>query len=267
MAKKNRRSPISMVTAYDFPTARIEDAAGIDVVLVGDSVGTNMLGYGSEREVTMADMLHHAAAVARGVQNAYLLADLPFGSAKTPGDAEKNARALLATGIDGVKIEGWREQCGTIEHLTNKNIPVCAHIGYNPQVHGSKPKTFGMKAEEARLLFESALALEAAGAMMIVFEKIPGEVAGLITERLRIPVVGIGSGPRCDGQVLVVNDILGTSERTFKHAKRYMDFHTLVSAAIKNYSDDVENRVFPGPEHSAHCDEQELEKLKSLLGK
>jgi 3-methyl-2-oxobutanoate hydroxymethyltransferase len=264
-AKKKKRRPISMVTAYDFPTAQIEDNAGIDAILVGDSVGTNVLGYGSEQEVTMADMLHHVAAVARGVKTAYLLADLPFGSVASPVLALKNARALCEKGVGCVKLEGWREKRGIVEHLSNNKIAVCAHIGYNPQVHGSQPKTFGRKAGEARLLVESALELEAAGAIMIVLEKIPAEVAGMITERLRIPTIGIGSGGLCDGQVLVINDILGTSERTFKHAKRYMDFHGSASAAVRKYSVEVEKGKFPGDGHAAHIDGEELEKLKTIL--
>jgi 3-methyl-2-oxobutanoate hydroxymethyltransferase len=265
LAKKKNHRPISMVTAYDFPTAQIEDKAGIDVVHVGDSVGTNVLGYGSEEEVTMADMVHHAAAVARGLQSAFLMADFPFGSATTPALALENARALCKTGVACVKLEGWREKCDVVEHLSKQGITVCAHIGYNPQVHGSKPHTFGRKAEEALLLIESALALEAAGAVMIVLEKIPEEVSGIITEKLGIPTIGIGSGRLCDGQVLVINDILGTSERTFRHAKKYMDYHGLVSAAIGKYAEEVEKGEFPGEEHSSHIDEEELKKLKRLL--
>jgi 3-methyl-2-oxobutanoate hydroxymethyltransferase len=264
-AKKKKRQPISMVTAYDFPTAQIEDDAGIDAILVGDSVGTNVLGYGSEREVTMADMLHHAAAVRRGVKTALLLADLPCGSVATPALALKNARALCEKGVECIKLEGWREVRGVVEHLSNNKIAVCAHIGYNPQVHGSTPKAFGRKAEEARLLIESALELEAAGACLIVLEKIPGEVAGIITERLRIPTIGIGSGGLCDGQVLVINDILGTSERAFKHAKKFMDFYGLASAAVRKYAEEVEKGGFPGDEHAAHIDTEELEKLNRIL--
>lgn len=254
-----------MITAYDYPTALIEDEAGIDAILVGDSVGTNVLGYASEQKVTMADMLHHAAAVARGVRSAYLLADLPFGSVTTPALALKNARALLAIGVECVKIEGWKDKAGIVRHLSRKKIPVCAHIGYNPQIHGSKPATFGKTAEEAHVLVESALALEAAGAVMIVLEKIPEEVAGIITQKLRIPTIGIGSGRFCDGQVLVINDILGTSERTFRHARKYMDFHALALAAVAKYSGDVGKGVFPGPEHAGHIDGEEIEKLRTIL--
>jgi 3-methyl-2-oxobutanoate hydroxymethyltransferase len=245
--------------------ARIEDEAGVDAVLVGDSVGTNVLGYGSEKEVTMADMLHHAAAVRRGVKSAFLLADLPFGSVDTPACALANALALCEKGVECVKIEGWRDKCEIVELLSKKSIPVCAHIGYNPQVHGSKAMTFGRKAEDAHLLFESALALEAAGAVMIVLEKIPEEVARIISRRLRIPTIGIGSGRYCDGQVLVINDILGTSERMFKHAKRYMDFYGSASAAVRSYSEEVETGKFPGVEHASSIDGEELEKFKNLL--
>lgn len=265
LAKKENHRPISMVTAYDFPTAQIEDMAGIDTVLVGDSVGTNVLGYASELEVTMADMLHHAAAVARGLKSAFLLADLPFGAAEAPDIALKNARNLYDKGVECVKLEGWREKCGIVEHLSKNKIPVCAHIGYNPQIHGSKPATFGKKAEEARMLIDSAQALEAAGAVMIVLEKLPEEVAGIITEKLGIPTIGIGSGRMCDGQVLVISDILGTSERTFRHAKRYMDYHGSASAAVRKYAEEVEKGEFPGVEHASHIDGDELEKLKRIL--
>ena len=196
-----------MLTAYDFPSAQIAEAGGVDAILVGDSVGTNVLGYSSEREVTMADMLHHTAAVARGTQNALLLADLPFQSTETPEDAERNALLLRGKGAQIVKIEGWREKCSIVSHLSRKGIPVCGHIGYNPQIHGTKPKVFGTTAEDARDLIESSLLLEQSGAVLLVIEKVPEEVAGIITEKLHIPTIGIGSGRYCDGQVLVINDV------------------------------------------------------------
>jgi len=266
-SRKKKRQPISMLTAYDFPTAQIEDRAGVDAILVGDSVGTNVLGYTSEQQVTMADMLHHAAAVARGARHAFLMADLPFGSVDTPAVAEKNSRALIAAGMDCVKLEGWREKAATVKRLSGKGIPVCAHIGYNPQIHGSKPKTFGKSAEEAQLLIESALVLERAGAVLIVLEKVPQEVAAIITKKLTIPTIGIGSGKFCDGQVLVINDILGTDERTFTHAKKYMDFNSLAFNAVEKFSRDVAKRKFPGAGNSASIDKGELGKLMRTLSK
>jgi 3-methyl-2-oxobutanoate hydroxymethyltransferase len=262
--KKNRR-PITMVTAYDFPTAQIADEAGVDAILVGDSVGTNMLGYASERDVTMGDMLHHCAAVALGTQQAFLLADLPYRSYDSEDEAEKNSRALLATGVACVKLEGWREKCGIVEHLSKQKIPVCAHIGYNPQLHGPKPKVFGATAQEAAALIESAQALEAAGAALIVLEKVPEEVAGIISGKIRIPTIGIGSGRLCDGQVLVMNDLLGMSGRVFKHARAFMEFHSLARTAIQSYIDEVEKKGFPAEQNVHHASPDIVKKLQSLL--
>jgi 3-methyl-2-oxobutanoate hydroxymethyltransferase len=254
--KKKRGQPITMVTAYDFPTARIADEAGVDALLVGDSVGTNMLGYSSERDVTMADMLHHAAAVARAAKRAFLLVDMPYHAADTAEEALKNARAFAGCGIACVKIEGWREKCAIVAHLSAKGIPVCGHIGYNPQLHGPKPKVFGTTADEAKSLLESARELEAAGARLIVLEKVTEEVAAAISKKLSIPTIGIGSGRFCDGQVLVMNDLLGMTGRTFKHARAFMDFHALAGEAIKEYVSAVEQRSFPaeGNVHHAGAD-------------
>jgi 3-methyl-2-oxobutanoate hydroxymethyltransferase len=259
--KKNSR-PITMVTAYDFPTAQIADQAGIDAILVGDSVGTNMLGYASEQEVTMEDMLHHTAAAARGITTAFFLADLPYHSIETPDDAEKNSRRLLEKGAECVKLEGWREKCGVVAHLSQKNISVCAHIGYNPQIHGARPKVFGATAEEAQLLIESALLLEKAGAVLLIIEKVPEEVAGIITKNLRIPTIGIGSGRFCSGQVLVMNDLLGISGRVFKHARAFMDYRTRALEALREYAAEVENGGFPEEKNVHHMDPQELSKVK-----
>jgi 3-methyl-2-oxobutanoate hydroxymethyltransferase len=259
--KKKSGRPITMVTAYDCPTARAADEAGIDAVLVGDSVGTNVLGYASEREVTMEDMLHHTAAAARGIRQAWFFADMPYQSADTPLSAEKNARKLLEKGAECVKFEGWREKCPVVAYLTGKNIPVCAHIGYNPQVHGAKPKVFGADATEARELIESARLLEKAGAILLILEKVPEEVSGIITKALRIPVVGIGSGRLCDGQVLVVNDVLGISEQKFRHARAFSDLRLRALDAMKAYAAAVENSAFPAEEHVHHIDMEELVKL------
>jgi 3-methyl-2-oxobutanoate hydroxymethyltransferase len=259
--KKNGR-PITMVTAYDFPTARLADEAGVDAILAGDSVGTNVLGYGSEREVTMEDMLHHTAAAARGIREAYFFADMPYASADTPRMAERNARRLLAKGASCVKIEGWRKKCGVVTFLSNNNIPVCAHIGYNPQIHGAKPKVFGASAAEARELIESAILLEKSGAVMLILEKVPEEVAGIIAKALRIPVIGIGSGRRCDGQVLVVNDVLGISERSFRHARAFMNFRIRALQALRAYASAVDKGAFPAKKHVHRLAPEELVKLE-----
>jgi 3-methyl-2-oxobutanoate hydroxymethyltransferase len=263
--KKKVGRPITMVTAYDFPTARIADEAGIDAILVGDSVGTNMLGYASEREVSMADMLHHTAAAARGIRSAFLLADMPYRSADTSLRAEENGRRLLEKGAECVKIEGWREKCSVVSSLTKKNIPACAHIGYNPQIHGAKPKVFGAGAKEGRELIESACLLEKAGAVLLILEKVPEEISGIISKELRIPVIGIGSGRLCDGQVLVINDVLGISEHTFRHARAFSDFRSRALEALRAYAAAVESGAFPAEEHVHHIDPQEAAGLKRPL--
>jgi 3-methyl-2-oxobutanoate hydroxymethyltransferase len=261
-AKKRNLDPITMITAYDFPMARLADEAGIDAVLVGDSVGTNVLGYASEREVTVADMVHHTAAAARGIKNAFLLADLPFQSAESPSDAEINARCLLGAGAEAVKIEGGAEKGEIIACLANKGISVCAHIGYNPQLHGMKPRVFGATVDEARLLVASARKLEAAGAGLIVLEKVCEEVAGIISQMLRIPTIGIGSGRLCDGQVLVMHDVLGMSGKTFRHARSFINLRELTLGAIKAYRSAVETRGFPGEKNVHHMNPEVFARLQ-----
>jgi len=250
-----------MITAYDFPMASIADAAGIDAVLVGDSVGTNVLGYKSEREVTVSDMVHHTAAVARGINSAWLLADLPYQSAESASEAQKNAQLLLDAGAEAVKLEGWMEKADIINHLVMKGISVCAHIGYNPQLHGMKPKVFGTTFDEAKLLIESARRLEAAGASIIVLEKVCEEVAGLVTESLRIPTIGIGSGRLCDGQVLVLYDILGFSEKAYRHARSFINLRDLSIEAIQAYRAAVETRKFPEEKNVHHSNSEVFERL------
>jgi 3-methyl-2-oxobutanoate hydroxymethyltransferase len=264
--KKKQSIPITMVTAYDCPTARIEDAAGIDAVLVGDSLGTNVLGYGSERQVTMADMIHHTAAVARGIRQAYILADLPFRSVETNSEAEKNAALLVKNGAECVKIEGWREKCPVIEHLSKRQFRVCAHIGYNPQIHGPRPRTFGKTAAEAHELLESGRMLQDSGAQLIVVEKITTEVAGMITGKLCIPVIGIGSGPLCDGQVLVINDLLGFSQMNFRHVRRFAESYQTALQAVTDFIEEVEKKRFPAHAHSLDMDPAELTTFQEKTG-
>jgi 3-methyl-2-oxobutanoate hydroxymethyltransferase len=259
--KKKNHEPIVMATAYDCAMARFEEEAGVDVVLVGDSVGTNVLGYTSETEVTMFDMLHHCKAVVRGTSHAFCIVDMPYGAASDPFKALENGRLLIGAGADCVKIEGWGENKSIIECLSGNGIDVCGHIGYNPQIHGSKAKVFGKDEAQARELVKSAQIIQDAGAIMIVIEKVPSEVASLISEKCSIPIIGIGSGNGCDGQVLVVNDILGYGEKTFRHAKKYMDFRIEASGAIRNYCSEVRSRVFPGEANCVHIDESELRHL------
>ena len=263
-AKKKNGIPIVMLTAYDCVMARIEDEAGVDAILVGDSVGTNVLGYASERDVTMADMVHHTAAVARGVRHAYLLADMPYRSADTFRTAEKHAGRLLGAGAECVKIEGWRDRRRIIARLSEKKIPVCAHIGYNPQIHGL-PRVFGRTAVEALDLVQSALLLQEAGAVLLIVEKIPREVAAIITQTLSIPVIGIGCGAQCNGQVLVINDLLGALPRTFKHARRYMDLYGSAFKAVESFGRDVFKRRFPAARHASSMEQREYKAFCSLL--
>ena len=260
--KKNDHQPITMLTAYDYPTAFMQDQAGIDVVLVGDSVGTNVLGYQSEKEVTTADMAHHLRAVVRGVKRAYIMVDMPYGSADDPFLAYENALSFMDQGADCVKIEGWKEKKSVIANLADKGICVCAHIGYNPQIHGSKATTFGKDAPQALELITSARVLQNAGASMILIEKVPEEIAELISIELKVPVIGIGSGRRCDGQVLVVNDVFGLAPKVFRHVHRYADLKPLMFEAVKNYCDDVISRKFPFDENIWHSTQEELEKVK-----
>ncbi len=256
--KKSSRK-ITMLTCYDYPTAVIEDECGIDIVLVGDSVGTNVLGYTSETEVTMEDMVHHLKAVRRGVKSAYLLADMPYKSYDNPDDALKNARIFLSQGADGVKLEGAKLEI--VEHLVKNGVDVIGHLGLNPQTHAKK-SVQGKTFESARQLIEDALALEGKGIKLLVLELVPEEVAKIVTERLRIPTVGIAAGRFCGGQVLVINDLLGMTLRKFRHVKEYDDMGVRISNAVNSFKSDVEGGKFPAEENAYAMDERELGKLK-----
>jgi 3-methyl-2-oxobutanoate hydroxymethyltransferase len=267
-ARKRAGAKIAMLTCYDYPTAVLEERAGVDIIFVGDSVGTNVLGYASEREVTMADMLHHLRAVRRGVTNAYLLVDLPFGAYATPAQALANARLLRDAGADGVKLEGGLEQVEMVRALVEAGIEVCGHLGYTPQTlaqPGRRPAVQGRSFDHAVTLLRSALALEAAGLALLVLELVPGPLAKLATERLTIPVIGIGAGRDCDGQVLVVNDVLGITPFRLKIARRYQEYDTLTLAAIGQYRREVEAGLFPADENSFGMDEAELARVVEWL--
>ncbi len=264
LSKKASKIPVTMATAYDFPTAQLQDQAGMDCILIGDSLGTNVLGYESERQVTMDDMLHHTAAVARGVQDACILADLPFGSTETSEFAMENASKLVNAGADCVKIEGWHHKLTIIKELVQNGFSICAHIGYNPQIH-DKPKTFGKDATQALELLKAAQALQDAGACMLVLEKIPHEIAAEISFQLEIPTIGIGSGNGCDGQVLVVNDLLGLSSRKFRHVQTFADLREIELSAFKSYIQAIETRIFPSEENTVRIGEAELQKFRSAL--
>ena len=237
--KKQQHQPITVLTCYDYPTACMQDEAEIDIVFVGDSVGTNILGYKSEMEVTMADMLHHLKAVRRGVTYAYLLVDMPYASDRNTKQAVANANVFLDNGADGVKLEGGTEKVPIVTALTEQGIDVCTHIGHNPQIHGTRASTHGKTVAKAKQLIQTASALEDAGAKLIVLEKITEEISQIITDTLDIPTIGIGAGRYCDGQVLVINDILGIGT-PFRHAKRYHDYNQRTLEAICQYKHEVE---------------------------
>lgn len=260
--KRVRR--ISMLTCYDFPTARLEDQAGVDIVLVGDSVGTNVLGYKTERDTTMDDMLHHLRAVRRGIQRAFLLADMPHRSYDRLESALANARALLDGGADAVKLEGGGERADIVRHLTKSGVNVCGHIGFTPQTlrqEGRKARVQGRSFAEAQRLVEGALALSEAGAGLLVLELIPQEVARFITDVLQIPTIGIGAGPYCDGQVLVIHDVLGLTSLRFSFAKRYQRLGELSLDAIFRFIMEVQESVFPARTQCFSMEEGDLTKL------
>ncbi|RJQ80149.1 MAG: 3-methyl-2-oxobutanoate hydroxymethyltransferase [Desulfobacteraceae bacterium] len=252
---------ITMLTCYDYPTAVLEEEAGVDIIFVGDSVGTNILGYGSEQEVLMDDMVHHLKAVRRGVTTAYLLVDMPYGSCDTPGQALENARRFLANGADGVKIEGIKAD--VVKHLSTHGVEVCSHLGLTPQTE--KPGYKAKAASEAYTFVQEVFLMEAAGAKIILFETIPDEISEYLTSKLSVPTIGIGAGKHTDGQVLVVLDMLGWSSFNFRHNKKYENFRERALSAIRSYVDEVNNRKFPGEENLRHMNPVELEGFLDLI--
>lgn len=249
MKAEGRR--FAMLTAYDFPTARILDGAGIPVLLVGDSVARNVLGYADELPVTMEEMLHHCRAVARGAQRAMVVGDLPFMSYQASvEDGVRNAgRFLKEGGAHAVKIEG--AQVELTHRLVEAGIPVMSHVGLTPQsVHALGGLRVQGRAGAASAILEQALSLEKAGAFAVVLEAMPAEVGAEITAALSIPTIGIGAGPGCDAQVLVINDLLGINEKVPKLARRYADLHGVMTEAVTRFAQDVATGDFPGEEHS-----------------
>jgi 3-methyl-2-oxobutanoate hydroxymethyltransferase len=261
--------PIVMITAYDAPSARVVDAAGVDAVLVGDSLGMVLLGHTSTLPVTMDDMVHHTSAVARGITHALLVADMPFMSYRiTHEEALRNAARFLAeAGAHAVKIEGGADVAPLVERMVAAGIPVMGHVGLTPQsvnVFGGY-KVQGRDADAALKLVEDCLALEAAGAFAVVLELIPAEVAALISEELSIPTIGIGAGGGCDGQVQVFHDLLGMGDFTPKHAKRYAEVGAAITRAVTAYASDVRAGSFPGEEQLTHAEESVVAELERAL--
>jgi len=264
--KKERGEIITMLTAYDYPTALAEDQAGIDAILVGDSLAMVVLGYQNTLPVTMDEMLHHSRAVARGAKYALLIGDMPFMSYQASTElAVRNAgRFLQEGGMEAVKLEGGRERLEAVRAITGAGIPVMGHLGLTPQsvnqLGGFRPQ--GRNAVAAKRLVEDALMLEDAGCFSLVLESVPARLAELVSHKLNIPTVGIGAGIGCDGQVLVTHDLLGLFDRfTPKFVKKYADFHGEMQRAFGEFIQDVQSRSFPAAQHSVDIDEAEWQQL------
>ena len=267
--KKERGEVISMLTAYDYPTALAMDQAGVDSILVGDSLGMVVLGYANTLPVTMEEMLHHSRAVSRGAQLALLIGDMPFMSYQASvEDAVRNAgRFLQQGGMDAVKLEGGRERADAVRAIVGAGIPVMGHLGLTPQsvnqLGGFRPQ--GKNATAAKRLLEDALILEEAGAFSLVLESVPAKLAEFISQKISIPTIGIGAGVGCDGQVLVTHDLLGLFDRfTPKFVKKYADFHGDMKRAFGEYLEEVQTRQFPGKEHSVEMSDAEWESFLKL---
>lgn len=263
---KQKNERLTMLTAYDYSTAKLIDASGIDAVLVGDSLGMVMLGYEDTLSVTMEDMIHHTKAVARGVKDALVVSDLPFMSYQTSVyDAVSNAGRLIKEGrAQAVKLEGGLEVCPQIKAIVEASIPVMAHLGLTPQSVNAFGgfKVQGKDEEAARSLIEQAKAVEAAGAFAVVLECIPAKLAELITKSISIPTIGIGAGNGCDGQVLVYQDMLGLySDFTPKFVKRYAEIGPQMQTAIEGYISEVKSGAFPAAEHTFALSDAVIEKL------
>jgi len=263
---KKRAEKITVLTCYDYSTAKMLDKAGIDILLAGDSLGMVLLGYDSTIPVTMEDMLIHTKAVSRGVKNALIVADMPFMSYQiSTAESVRNAgRFLQEAGANAVKLEGGREIARTIKAINDAGIPVMGHLGLTPQ---SINKLGGYRVQgrdeaAARIIVNNALALQDAGVFAIVLECIPASLAKLVTEQLDVPTIGIGAGVDCDGQVLVIHDLLGLySDMSPKFAKQYASLHNPIVEAVTRYKTEVRERKFPGPDHSFNMDQGETEKI------
>jgi len=255
-------TPIAMLTAYDYPTARLLDEAGIPLLLVGDSLGEVVLGYDSTVRVTMAEMLHHTKAVVRGTQRALVVGDMPFLSYSTADEALENAGLFLReAGAQAVKVEGGVRSAKIVETLVRAGIPVMGHIGWTPQAKlgmGGKVRVQGKSLDQARALLHDALAIQEAGAFSIVLELLPGQLASAITERLRIPTIGIGAGAGCSGQVQVVTDLLGLGSFIPRHARPYASLRQTILDAARAYAVDVTGGSFPGPDETVRMDDEIL---------
>jgi len=270
LEKKQAGEKIVAITAYDYPTALLVDEAGVDMVLVGDSVGNVVLGYESTLPVTMEEMRHHVRAVKRGIKNALLVADMPFLSYQSSvAQAIENAGLFIKDGAEAVKLEGGTPSIVQIVRaLVDVGIPVVGHLGFTPQwIHQfGGIRVRGRRSDEAKRLIDMAHALQDVGCFAIVLELVPEEVAAIITERLNIPTIGIGAGAHCDGQILVLHDLIGLFPGwSPRHAKRYAEVGELIRYAVATYAQEVRQGKFPTTEHSTKMAQEELERLKQLL--
>lgn len=263
-SKKERHQKITALTAYDFPVARIVDESGVDLILVGDSLGMVVLGYENTIPVTLEDMLHHTKAVTRAVKRALVIADMPYMSFHLSIDESVfNASRFLKEGkAGGVKIEGASERrLKLVEAMVEAEIPVMGHVGLTPQsiLHTGQFRMRGAQEEEAKKIVTDALALEKAGVFAVVLECIPLELSRVVTEKLTVPTIGIGAGPHCDGQILVFHDLVGCSNGYLpKFVKKYADLHGVITEAVKNYAADVRAGHFPDDRHAYHLKSEKI---------
>lgn len=269
LARKGQ-TPVSMLTCYDYNTARTIDEAGVDMILVGDSLGNVMLGYENTLAVTVDDMIHHGKAVCRGAKEAFVVIDMPFMSYQpSVEEAVRNAgRIMKETGCHAVKLEGGKEYADRIKAIVEAGIPVVAHIGLTPQSVNALGgyKVQGKSLQQARKLLDDAKAVEAAGAFAITLECVPAELATLVTERSNALTIGIGAGNGCDGQVLVYQDMLGfTDGFTPKFVKKYADVHSVMLEAFRQYKEECEQRTFPSADKTYAIDEDVMKELKEEI--
>jgi 3-methyl-2-oxobutanoate hydroxymethyltransferase len=261
---------ITMVTCYDYPMANLVEQAGLDIVLVGDSLGMTILGYDSTLPVTMEDMIRHAQAVRRGTPNSWLIGDMPYMSYQASDEsAVRNAGRFMAeAGCDGVKLEGGIEMCSRVRAIVAAGIPVMGHLGLTPQSVSSLGgfRLQGKSAKQAKKLVDDAKALEDAGVMAVLLELVPDRVCGLITKCSGVPVIGLGSGPDAHGQMLIFHDMFGLYPRfTPKMAKKYGDAGKVIGDGLKQFVSEIQGKVFPGPEHSFGIKDEEFAELERLV--
>ena len=262
--KKKANQKIKVLTSYDYLTTEILEEADIDMIILGDSVGTNVLGYQNETEVTLDDMIHHTKAVCRAKKNIFLVVDLPYKTYETPEMAVKNSKKLIDLGADAVKFESINK--GVLTLLKEHNINVMCHIGLNPQHDQGRMRqgkiSKGKLFSEATELLNGALSLDKAGADLIILEKIPGKISKIITENVSMPTIGIGAGKHCDGQVLIIYDLLGINERKFRHSPEYISIRELIIKTIQQYQREIDKGIFPGEKHTNIIDDTEYNKIR-----